>query len=229
LLGKSSSSNNNSDSNNDSNNHDNQRDDIEHDDNVQTQSQKQNSTNIHWLPCHAIDLKKDGELNAHVDSVRFSGDLVACLSLLSLSIMRLKLPPPPKDESENENNNENDNNENNNNNSHNGDDNDKNDNNNNDNGNDGGYVDLLLPPQSLYVLTGDGRYKYSHELLPDGSTFTFRDTTSDTSNSDNNDTTSGTSRNHNEHESNSSSSSSSIVVHRDHRLSIIFRDAKEQL
>lgn len=43
-----------------------------------------------WLPCHAIDLHKDGELNAHVDSVRFSGDLVAGLSLLSPSIMRLK-------------------------------------------------------------------------------------------------------------------------------------------
>lgn len=43
-----------------------------------------------WLPCHAIDLHKDGELNAHVDSVRFSGDLVAGLSLSSSSIMRLK-------------------------------------------------------------------------------------------------------------------------------------------
>ncbi|GAX20174.1 alkylated DNA repair protein alkB homolog 7 [Fistulifera solaris] len=43
-----------------------------------------------WLPCHAIDLRKDGELNEHVDSVRFSGDLVAGLSLLSSSIMRLK-------------------------------------------------------------------------------------------------------------------------------------------
>lgn len=42
-----------------------------------------------WLPCHAIDLKKDGELNAHVDSVKFSGDLVAGISLLSPSIMRL--------------------------------------------------------------------------------------------------------------------------------------------
>lgn len=42
-----------------------------------------------WHPCHAIDLHKDGELNAHVDSVRFSGDLVAGLSLISPSIMRL--------------------------------------------------------------------------------------------------------------------------------------------
>jgi alkylated DNA repair protein alkB family protein 7 len=49
---------------------------------------------VKWLPCHAIDLHKDGELNAHVDSVRFSGDIVAGLSLLSSSVMRLK---PHKD------------------------------------------------------------------------------------------------------------------------------------
>lgn len=43
-----------------------------------------------WLACHAIDLHQDGALHAHVDSVRFSGDVVAGLSLLSSSIMRLK-------------------------------------------------------------------------------------------------------------------------------------------
>lgn len=47
-----------------------------------------------WLPCHAIDLHPSGALNAHVDSVRYSGNLVAGLSLLSESIMRLK----PSDE-----------------------------------------------------------------------------------------------------------------------------------
>lgn len=46
--------------------------------------------NMTWLPCHAIDLKKDGELKAHVDSVRFSGGMVAGVSLLSSSIMRLR-------------------------------------------------------------------------------------------------------------------------------------------
>jgi alkylated DNA repair protein alkB homolog 7 len=49
-----------------------------------------------WLPCHAIDLHPSGALNAHVDSVRFSGNLVAGLSLLSESIMRLK----PSDEAD---------------------------------------------------------------------------------------------------------------------------------
>jgi alkylated DNA repair protein alkB family protein 7 len=43
-----------------------------------------------WLPCHAIDLHEEGRLNPHVDSVRFSGNIVSGLSLLSDSIMRLK-------------------------------------------------------------------------------------------------------------------------------------------
>ena len=48
------------------------------------------ANSVEWLPAHAIDLKRDGELKAHVDSVRFSGDIVAGVSLLSSSIMRLK-------------------------------------------------------------------------------------------------------------------------------------------
>jgi alkylated DNA repair protein alkB family protein 7 len=139
-----------------------------------------------WLPCHAIDLKKDGELNAHVDSVRFSGDLVAGISLLSPSIMRLV--PDPDSYIDNDNNNS-----------------DDNSNKNNDDGQrsvprdqsqDQGRVDLFLPPRSLYALTGVGRYKYSHQLLPDSSTFT------------------------------SPTDGKEIVVIRDHRLSVIFRDAK---
>jgi alkylated DNA repair protein alkB family protein 7 len=88
---------------------------------------------IQWLPCHAIDLKKEAELNAHVDSIKFSGDLVAGLSLLSSSIMRL-VPDDAPDE--------------------------------------GRWIDLYLPPLSLYALTGVGRYRYSHHLLPNNSTFT---------------------------------------------------------
>ena len=34
-----------------------------------------------------------------------------------------------------------------------------------------GWVDLYLPPLSLYALTGVGRYSYTHELLPSGATF----------------------------------------------------------
>mmetsp|Transcript_28916 Transcript_28916/g.54340 ORF Transcript_28916/g.54340 Transcript_28916/m.54340 type:complete len:203 (+) Transcript_28916:19-627(+) len=128
---------------------------------------------IAWLPCHAIDLKKDGELNAHVDSVRFSGDLVAGLSLLSPSIMRL-IPDNGEDDDT-------------------------------DSQKDPaeiskerGHVDLFLPPQSLYALTGVGRYKYSHQLLPDNSIFQ------------------------------SLVNGKEIVVKRDHRLSVIFRDSKRE-
>jgi alkylated DNA repair protein alkB family protein 7 len=122
---------------------------------------------IQWLPCHAIDLKKDGELKAHVDSIRFSGELVAGLSLLSPSIMRLV----PDDGSNDDNSN---------------------------NSEDPGYVDLYLPPQSLYALTGVGRYRYSHQLLPDSSIFV------------------------------SPTDGARTVVIRDQRLSVIFRDAKRQ-
>ena len=115
------------------------------------------SPSTKWLPCHAIDLKQDGQLSAHVDSVRFSGHMVAGLSLLSPAIMRLK-----EDQESDE-----------------------------------AFVDLYLPPRSLYVLTGVGRYEYSHELLPDGSTFC-------------------------------SPPGDPIVVPREQRLSIIFRDAKEE-
>jgi alkylated DNA repair protein alkB homolog 7 len=43
-----------------------------------------------FLPCHVIDLGQNGMLRPHVDSVRFSGGLVAGVSLMSPSIMRLK-------------------------------------------------------------------------------------------------------------------------------------------
>ena len=85
-----------------------------------------------WLPCHAIDLHGEGELNAHVDSVRFSGSMVAGLSLLSGSIMRFrpdKGTDQPAEDSV-------------------------------------GFVDIYLPPLSLYVMTGSTRFKYTHELLP---------------------------------------------------------------
>jgi alkylated DNA repair protein alkB family protein 7 len=82
-------------------------------------------------------------LNAHVDSVRFSGDLVAGLSLLSGSIMRFR--PERSDDSPT-------------------DDADQ------DRDTDS-YVDLYLPPLSLYVMSGTSRYHYTHELLPGGATF----------------------------------------------------------
>ncbi|KAL7467405.1 hypothetical protein ACHAXS_007645 [Conticribra weissflogii] len=60
-------------------------------DNWQSSEEKVNQINhVKWLPCHAIDYHADGKLDAHVDSVKFSGGIVAGLSLLSDSIMRLK-------------------------------------------------------------------------------------------------------------------------------------------
>ena len=113
--------------------------------------------NVTWLPCHAIDLRQDGELKAHVDSIKFSGGVVAGISLMSPSIMRLK----PDDQRHD------------------------------------GWVDMYLPPFSLYVLSAVSRYRYSHELLPCGSTFQRPDGTT-------------------------------ISVQRERRLSVIFRDVKQE-
>lgn len=133
----------------------------------QLEERHTSKTDFTWLPCHAIDLHKQGQLNAHVDSIRFSGDMVAGLSLLSPSVMRLT----PDD--------------------------------------DGDvktglvehcsrvqWVDLYLPPRSLYVLADAGRYHYSHQLLPSGSVF-YDD-----------------------------GEGQPVRVERDNRISVIFRDAK---
>lgn len=134
-----------------------------------------------WLPCHAIDLHQDGELQAHVDSVRFSGDIVAGLSLLSPSIMRL-LPDHDKATDDDDSS-------------------DKADANDKERTNDTsqGWVDLYLPPRSLYVLSGPARYAMSHQLLPTGSIFG---------------------------EEKQEHGDFPVTVHRDHRLSVIFRDTK---
>jgi len=119
---------------------------------------------VEWLPCHAIDLKADGKLLAHVDSVRFSGDVVAGISLLSTCIMRLQRQQQQQQEE--------------------------------------GFVDLLLPPRSLYVLKGTSRYEFTHEILNNGAVFVD---------------TGGTGENNN---------NTTMTVSREQRYSIIFRDAK---
>ena len=98
-----------------------------------------------------IDYHADGELNAHVDSVRFSGKTVSGLSLLSPAIMRLRPAPDAEDPEADS-----------------------------DSyhvtfstpmDGEAGHVDLLLPPRSLYVLSRASRYQYTHELRPDHSRF----------------------------------------------------------
>jgi alkylated DNA repair protein alkB homolog 7 len=125
------------------------------------------ATNL-FLPCHIIDLHSNGQLNAHVDSVRYSGHIVAGLSLQCHSIMRLRPSSssttsisftneenqsrqaqsserrrPQQEvqqfqEASHQHDHVNQNND---------------------------YVDLLLPMNSLYVLSGMSRYDYTHELL----------------------------------------------------------------
>lgn len=104
---------------------------------------------LRWLPCHAIDLSAAGELNAHVDSIKFSGGIVAGISLLSDAIMRLK--PASSDWESGKSESRYDSKESN------------------------GHVDLYIPHLSLYVLTGMSRYEYTHELLPSKTTFEFLD------------------------------------------------------
>mmetsp|Transcript_12531 Transcript_12531/g.22717 ORF Transcript_12531/g.22717 Transcript_12531/m.22717 type:complete len:248 (-) Transcript_12531:1574-2317(-) len=50
---------------------------------------------IQWLPPHIIELGKGGEIKPHVDSIKFSGEVVSGLSLLSTRVMRLR---PEKEE-----------------------------------------------------------------------------------------------------------------------------------
>lgn len=135
------------------------------------------SDSMKWIPCHAIDLSADGRLDAHIDSVKFSGDIVAGISLLSDSIMRLK---PCSDEWKSES--------------------DEGKTTSSNQMKDSGHVDLYLPKQSLYVLSGMSRFSYTHELLPCGSSFDFIDA--------------GDIQNVRE----------TINVERGRRLSIIFRD-----
>jgi alkylated DNA repair protein alkB family protein 7 len=149
------------------------------------------ATLVTWLNCHAIYLSKHGMLSAHVDSVKFSGDIVAGLSLKSACIMRLKpvVSTTTTSSSSDEGNGKEENlmqvtrgetgGE---------------------RGEKEGFVDLYLPPRSLYVLSGVYRYSYTHEILPSGSSFQFGS-------------------------SSSSSNGETIQVDRDDRLSIIFRDA----
>ena len=123
---------------------------------------KTNTTPI-WLPSHAIHLKQEGELHAHVDSVRFSGDIVAGLSLGSTSIMRLQ-PAAPEEiasrggEESKEN-------------KYGDDDSTTTNRDHSLHGGQNSYVDLLLEPRSVYALTGNSRYLFSHELRPDKAVF----------------------------------------------------------
>lgn len=59
------------------------------------------------------------------------------------------------------------------------------------------FIDLYLPQRSLYILSGKGRYKFTHEILQSGAKFRL-----------------GTDK--------------CIEITRDDRMSVIFRDAREE-
>jgi len=80
---------------------------------------------------HVLDLHKDGFIRPHIDSVKYCGDIVSGISILSACVMRLR-HHELKDEL---------------------------------------IVDLHLPRLSLYKLSGPGRYEFTHEILPDESSF----------------------------------------------------------
>ena len=78
---------------------------------------------------HVIDLKRGGRIGAHVDSVKFSGGLVAGLSLSSDAEMILR----PYDEER-------------------------------DAPVEGKEARITLPRRSLYVMSGEARYAFTHEV-----------------------------------------------------------------
>ena len=101
---------------------------------------------IAFIPPHALDLDKGGSISPHVDSVKFSGDLIAGLSLCSTRILRLSAAPQefkragdsPATTLDSA----------------------------------GARVidehELYLPPRSLYLLRGPLRYDYCHAILGKG-------------------------------------------------------------
>jgi alkylated DNA repair protein alkB family protein 7 len=120
----------------------------------------QDDPHLAFLPPHVVDLANDGHIGAHVDSIKFSGGIVAGLSLLSQRTMRLEydheahaaLPAAlaavhlysdatvtvsaPGENSKPPL---------------------------------ATAVEFVLPPRSLYVMAGPLRYFFSHQVLGKGS------------------------------------------------------------
>ena len=184
---------------------------------------------VKWMDTvHAIYLKKEGSLTAHVDSVKFSGGIVAGLSLLSPSIMRLRPAAPSELELEGSSDYDDHDHEHEHEHEH--------DHEHGEKGKSGGkalmnegHVDLYLPPLSLYILSGVSRYRYTHELLACGSTFVFNEgnkrgrghedaaTQATLINTQMGEDGDG--------DGDRSEQSGSILIERGDRISVIFRDA----
>lgn len=95
-----------------------------------------------WRPLHVIDLNANGYILPHIDSTKHAGDIICGLSLLSTRIMGLVIP---QDEFLEENQTKK-----------------KYDNNIKPNQ---VVMEGLLPPRSIYAITGMARYDLAHEIL----------------------------------------------------------------
>ena len=96
----------------------------------QQQQQQQQEEAKPLLPAtHVIDLKKGGRIDAHVDSVKFSGGLVAGLSLSCDAEMVLRPYDAERDAPV-----------------------------------EGKEARCVLPRRSLYIMSGEARYAFTHEV-----------------------------------------------------------------
>ena len=117
---------------------------------------------------HALELSPTGRIDAHVDSIKFSGGVVAVVSLCSDAVLVLRHAPSG----------------------------------------DGGApvaaadaatVSVLAPAQSLYVLRGESRYRWSHAIAAGATTLSLP-------------------------ASHASSGGVRVEVRRGRRISLVFRD-----
>jgi len=94
---------------------------------------------------HFIELQKSGQIGKHVDSIKFSGSVVAGISLASDCVMHLYPVKFGSDGSEK-----------------------------NNDPSLLGVVDVLLPKKSLYIMSHESRYHWAHEIRSGEPTFLKR-------------------------------------------------------
>ena len=153
-----------------------------------------NQQPITWLPVHVLDLAADGYITPHVDSVKFSGDLVCGVSLLSSAVMTLAPESPPEVASAFD-----------------------------------AKARLYLPRRSLYVLSGNARYHFTHSV--EGGDASWSASSSSSGSTGSNNCIDSTKRGNSKHLVNESMDENVFKAfgenyERERRISLIFRDAK---
>lgn len=153
-----------------------------------------NQQPITWLPVHVLDLAADGYITPHVDSVKFSGDLVCGVGLLSSAVMTLAPESPPEVASAFD-----------------------------------AKARLYLPRRSLYVLSGNARYHFTHSV--ESGIASWSASSSSNGSTGSNSSIDSTKRGNSEPLVNESVDENVFKVFgenyvRERRISLIFRDAK---